>query len=260
MQGNIRINKLIKNIISAMIWLLLWEIIYLIVKQEILIVSPITVFKRIVELIFDSEFWAIALTSISRVLAGFLLAVITGVILAVITSVVPMAYEFFHPAISVIKATPITSFIILALVWIKSSDVSVFMAFLMVLPIIWGNVSEGIKNTDKSLLEMAEAYNIGLYRKIVFIYAPSTTPYFISAFKTGLGFSWKAGIAAEVIGTPDRSIGEQLYNAKIYLETVDLFAWTLILILISIIIEKAFIILISALTNKFVLRTGRGSI
>ena len=132
------------------------------------------------------------------------------------------------------------SFIILCLIWLNSSNLPIFIAFLMVLPVIYTNMLQGIKSTDKKLLEMAEVFSLKKLRRIKYIYMPQLRPYIQSACSISLGLCWKAGIAAEVIGIPEGSIGEALYQAKIYLNSRDLFAWTVVIIIISIVFEKFF--------------------
>ena len=154
-----------------------------------------------------------------------------------------------EPLIMVIKATPVASFIILCLIWIPSRNLSVFISFLMVFPVVYTNILEGIRQTDKQLLEMADSFGAGVGKKLQFIYLSQVMPYAVTACKLGLGLCWKAGIAAEVIGIPAGSIGEKLYKAKVYLETPDLFAWTIVIIAVSVGFEKIFM---------FVLRRSMG--
>ncbi|MDD2497182.1 MAG: ABC transporter permease subunit, partial [Desulfitobacteriaceae bacterium] len=108
----------------------------------------------------------------------------------------------------------------------------------IVLPIVYTNMLQGIKSTDTKLLEMAELFRVGWFKKMKYIYLPELKPYLISACSVSIGLSWKAGIAAEVIGIPDGSIGEKLYEAKVYLSSGDLFAWTAVIIVVSIAFEK----------------------
>ena len=143
-----------------------------------------------------------------------------------------------------IKSVPVASFIIISLIWLTSSELSIFISFLMVLPIIYTNVLEGIRSTDRKMTEMADVFHIPWNRRLVYIWLPQIRPYLISACSMSLGLSWKAGIAAEIIGIPDGSIGEMLYNAKAYLNTVDLFGWTVIIVVISIAFEKLFLALL----------------
>jgi NitT/TauT family transport system permease protein len=152
--------------------------------------------------------------------------------------------------LNVIKATPVASFIILALIWLKSYRISAFIAFLMVLPMVWANVSEGIKNTDIKLIEMTKVFKIPKSRVLKAVYIPSVMPYFVTACNVGIGFAWKAGIAAEIIGLSKDTIGRNLYDAKIYLETVDIFAWTVVVIILSLLFEKGFAKAINFLFKK----------
>ena len=104
-----------------------------------------------------------------------------------------------------------------------------------------------LAQTDPKLLEMAVVFRMPVWRKIRFIYLPALVPYLVSGCRIALGMSWKSGAAAEVIGLPEHSIGEHLYMAKIYLETADLFAWTLVIILVSAVFEQIVLFLISRL-------------
>lgn len=230
----------ITKILAVVFWIGVWQIASMWVDKDVLVASPMAVIKVFCELVTEKTFWLSILSSLLRIALGFAGAVLVGTMMAVVTCAVPWVYHLFYPLISVIKATPVASFIILALLWIKSTNVPVFIAFLMVVPIIWSNVSTGIKTTDTKLLEMAKVYNFGHIKTIRFIYVPQCMDYFYTACIMGIGFAWKAGIAAEVICTPKLSVGANLYNAKIYLETPQLFAWTIVVILMSMIFEKIF--------------------
>lgn len=240
-----------KKIIPIIIWLVIWQLIYYKIDKEILVVSPINTFNNIFKLIITKSFWIIICNSMLRIFLGFLLAVISGVLIASLTVKFRFIYNLLYPIITIIKSTPVVSFIIITLVWIKSYNIPIFMAFLMVFPIIWSNIYKGIIQTDKKLIEMSKVFNFSFFKKILYIYIPSIFPYFTSACTTGIGIAWKSGIAAEVISIPKNSIGLQLYNAKIYIETIDLFSWTIIIILLSMLFEFLFTHLLKLITKKF---------
>ena len=244
-------NRIVKKLLAAAFWLGVWQLLYLIVKQEILIVSPVRVLQRLFELAQDGSFWLTALYSMLRILVGFAIGLLTGTVLAVLTSASQIMYDIFHPVISIIKATPVASFIILALVWIQSAQVPAFTSFLMVTPIVWGNVTSGIQKTDKRLLQMAHSYRFGSVKIVKRVYIPSVMPYFTAACTTGLGLAWKAGIAAEVLANTQLSIGGQIYNSKIYIETADLFAWTVVVIIMSVILEWLMMRFVKTVGRKY---------
>lgn len=244
-------HKNLRRVLVGAVWLGVWALLYRLVGQDVLLASPAQVMHTLCRLVLTSEFWLSAGNSLLRVLIGFLLAVAAGSGLAVLTSFVPAARALLVPAISTIKATPVASFIILALIWLHSDRVSIFIAFLMVLPIVWTNVSQGIAKTDRRLLEMGQVFRFSRLKTFRCIYLPSVMPYFVAACMTGMGLAWKAGIAAEVLGVPRKSIGEHLYNAKIYLETPELFAWTVVVVVLSVLVEYVLVNLIRRLGQKY---------
>lgn len=243
-----KLKIVLKKAAVAAFWLLLWEIIYLVVQKEILIVSPAATILRIFSLAATSGFWITALSSLLRIMLGFLTGLAAGVILAAACAALPVLYSLFRPIVSITKATPVASFIILALVWISARQVPTFITSLMVFPIVFGNLYEGIKSVDKNLLEMAKIFRVGRRSQLLHIYLPQIFPYFIAGASTGIGLAWKAGIAAEVLSTPPGSVGMELHNAKIYIETADLFAWTAVVIIFSMALEYLFVFLIKKLT------------
>ena len=233
-----KLKKIGSAALVAAFWIAVWEGLYYLVHQDLLIASPQAVITRGAQLVVTAEFWATAGLSLCRILVGYLTAVAAGVVLAAVTSASKTAYSLFYPIINILRVTPVASFIILALVWISAGAVPSLMAGIIVLPIIWANVSEGIAGTDRSLLEMARLYQFGRFKTFRWIYVPSCIPYFTTACITGLGMAWKAGIAAEVLSVPKLAIGTNIYDAKRYIETVDLFFWTLVVIVLSMLLEK----------------------
>ncbi|MCI9406148.1 MAG: ABC transporter permease subunit [Oscillospiraceae bacterium] len=240
----------IRGGVVAALWLLLWQAAARVVGQELLLVSPLTVLRRLLQLVGQPVFWQAVLSSCGRIMSGVLLALAAGTVLAALMSRFSFLYAFFRPALQVIKATPVASFIILALVWIRSGALGAFAAFLMVLPMAWANLYEGLGAVDKELLEMAKAYELSPGKKLRYLYLPSLLPYFAAACSAGIGIGWKAGVAAEVLGLPQNSIGKALYNAKIYLEMPDLFCWTAVIILLSLFFEKLAAYLLRAVTAR----------
>lgn len=235
------------RILAVLFWLGIWQIASMWLGQEILLASPVSVLKKLSGLIFTVDFWQSIGFSFGRIIFGFTLAVVLGILLGIAAYASEVVEILLNPLISVIKSTPVASFIILCLIWIPSRNLSVFISFLMVLPVIYTNILTGIQQTDRQLLEMANVFEISMGRRIGYIYFSQILPYFITACRLSLGMCWKAGVAAEVIGVPSGSLGEKLYHAKIYLNTPELFAWTIVIIAISVLFEKCFLAVIDYL-------------
>lgn len=230
-------NRTIQKIFITAAWILIWQMAYLYINKEVLIVSPFDVFMRLLQLVITTDFWRNSFASIFRILSGFLLALIFGSAFAVMSNASAMFNAFFSPFISVIKATPVASFILLVFLWLGSANVPLFISFLIVFPVAFGNMIYGIRTVDIKLLQMSNIYKFSLFKKIKYIYVPTVVPHFMAAATTGLGLAWKAGIAAEVLSIPKFGIGSKLYKSKVYLDIIDLFAWTVFIILFSMLIE-----------------------
>ncbi len=243
-------KKSIQLILVLLFWLAVWQIAAMLIGQDLFLVSPLKVVAILYGQVQEVEFWHSVTYSFIRIVSGFLLAILVGVLLAVISGANSVIRAILEPFFSVIKSIPVASFIILVLIWAGSSQLSIVISFLMVLPILYTNVLQGIVGTDKKLLEMAKVFRVGFLKKLSNIYIPGTFPYFAAACKLGLGLCWKSGIAAEVIGLPDGSIGEKLYQAKIFLSTGELFSWTLVIILISFLFERLFFAILGCIKKS----------
>lgn len=189
------------------------------------------------------------LLSFLKIIGGFLLGITAGTLLAGLSACFRWIGDLLEPFVQTVKAIPVASFVILVLIWIPSRNLSIVITFLMVFPIIYTNVCNGLGSMDSQLLEMAEVFRLSPLIRIRYIYVSQVLPFFRAGCSLALGLCWKAGVAAEVIGIPDHSIGEKLYEAKIYLNTPDLFAWTLVIIIISVVFEKVFLKVIDGIVG-----------
>lgn len=235
---------------AVLFWLVLWQAGSMVLGQEILLVSPVSALRRLADLAAAVEFWQSIAFSLVRIASGFLLATVAGVVLAALSARWGRIRDLLVPIMLTIKAIPVASFIILVLIWIPSRNLSVLISFLMVLPIIYTNVLDGIEATNPQLLEMAKVFGLPPLRTMRYIYLSQVLPFFRAACSVALGLCWKSGIAAEIIGIPQGSIGEKLYHAKVYLATPDLFAWTLVVVLISLTFEKVFLSLVDRIVAR----------
>lgn len=223
---------------AVAVWLLLWQLASMAVGLPLLLPSPLAVLLRLGQLCTGADFWLTVASSLLRILLGFLLGVLFGTALAGLCWRFRLIDALARPLLGVLKSTPVASFIILALVWVKTTWLATVISFIMVLPLIYANVREGIDSADRQLQEMAQVFRLSRRKTFRYCYLPAILPFFLSAISSALGFAWKSGIAAEVLGRPARAIGSQIYDSKIYLETPDLFAWTLVVILLSVLLER----------------------
>lgn len=252
----VTIKKFMKIALTIVFWLGLWFCAYKIVGLDVLIASPINVAKRLLEFLPDGNFWLTIFNSFKGISLGYIIGVFMGSVFGIITAFSATLNTLFKPFLTAVKTTPVVSFIILALIWLDKVSVPIFITTLMVMPVVWANVTSSIVNTDKSLIEMANAYNFGFSHKMKLIFLPSAVPSFVAACKTAVGLGWKAGIAAEVLCTPQNSIGINLRNSQVYIETVDLFSWTVVVIVLSLILEKLLVSILDLCFKKIMSKGG----
>lgn len=234
-------------------WLLAWQAAAWWVNEPLLLVSPLTAIKRLGQLVLELAFWQAVLFSVGRILLGFTAGCLLGIGLAVLAYRFGWVRQLLSPLTMAMKAIPVASFVILALLWVSSANLSVLISLLIGFPIVYANTLAGLDSTDRKLIEMARVFRVPFGKRLRLIYLYQVAPFLGSALSVAMGLCWKSGVAAEVIGIPTGSIGEKLYKAKIYLETPDLFCWTLVIVLLSVGCEK----LLEALVKRL---TGRGKV
>ena len=240
---------------AVAVWILVWYlgsylIDHIFLNGHLFLPNPTAVFHALGKMALTAEFWRTIGWSTVRIFGGFLAATAAASLLAVPSYRFRPVRELLAPVIACMKTVPVASFIILALVWLKSSQLSFFIAFLMVFPPVYLGVLTGIGQTDPRLLEMAKVFQVPFWRQVRYLYLPAIAPHFRSAVSVGLGLCWKSGIAAEVIGLPDGSMGERLYMAKVYYLTPELFAWTAVIVAVSVLFEKFFLRLVDKALGK----------
>lgn len=250
MKDSIINRKFGKAIIIAAFWLGVWQILYLFIQRDIYLPAPLAVLKELSIQSQEAVFWQSILYSMLRVVYGISLSVFFGTLLGILAGLKPWVFDLLNPLVNIIKSTPVMSFIIIALIWFASSRVPVFICFLMCFPLIWTNMVAGVREVDVKLLEMAKIYHVKPRIVLQSLYLPSLMPYFISATTASLGLGWKASVAAEVLSHPRFAIGSNLHTAKAYLDSASLFAWTLVVVLMSYLFEVLFVKLIRGFSMR----------
>ena len=237
-------QKWMRVVLPLVFWLLIWQAAAVWVEQgtpmggEFLLPGPLHVWEALMDIAGSEVFWETAFLSVGRMFFGILLGALLGVALAVLTAANRWCDLLLSPAVKVVRAVPVASFILLVLLWVGRGWVPVVISALMVLPVIWGSVRQGIDTADRQLLELARCYRFDRRKILRLFWIPSAAPAFMTGLATAMGLAWKAGVAAEVLCQPKFAIGTQIYRTKYQLETPELFAWTMVVILLSLLMEK----------------------
>lgn len=221
-------------------WLAIWQLLDVIIDNRLVLAGPIRVAQALVEQIGQPDFWVICGASFGRIALGFCLSFVVGFLLALVSCRHRLFRDFVDPIISLLRTIPVASFIILLLIWVGNQALTVFLAFFIVLPLIYTNMVTGFESVDRQMLEMARVYGLSRWRTFLYIYRPAFMPFLMSSTKISLGMTWKSGIMAEVLATPKPSIGKEMATARTFLDTPDLLAWTVVVMVLSFLFEKAF--------------------
>lgn len=242
-------KEVLKKVGAALLALTFWEIAALLIHQRILLVTPVAVARRLCTIWRVEGFARAIWFSFYHIAGGFLLGLILGCLLAYLAAKHPVVETLLWPWMATIKSVPVASFVVICLIWLSARNLSVFISFLIVIPIIYQNVLEGLRAENREMQEAATVFQLPWRKRFRYIELPKLRPFLLSACRVTTGMAWKAGIAAEIIGVPNGSIGKMLYTAKIYLDTDDLLAWTVIIVVISVVAEKVFLAGLSRLLN-----------
>ena len=234
----IKHKKKIYTLIAAVFWLCVWHALSAAYEMDFMLPSPQKTFLVLCEKVADASFWSAVLFSVARILTGFLLSVLTGVMLSLLSIRIKAVGILFDPFCSVIRAVPVASFIILVLVMFSSENVSLIIAYLMGFPVIYSTLRRGIEAAPRELIECADVFGIKPARRLLYIYIPHLLPYAASALTVACGLCFKSGIAAEVIGYPQGSVGQAMYLSKIGFNMAELLSYTAVIVLVSVICEK----------------------
>lgn len=232
--------RILRSVAVAVFWLAVWTGCCYLANRRLFLPLPYPwdVAVTLWRLMGEMTFWSVVGMSLLRVVIGFALALIVGVVLAMVTTRFALLHAMLSPVLSVVRAAPVASFIFVAFLWIRAESMPTFIAFLMVMPLVWENVRQGILHTDEKLLEMAQVFRLSRWERLKSIRLPAVKPYLQAALTTGFGFAWKAGVAAEILCWPADSIGYHIAAAKNLLETAEVFAWTAVVVTLSVVLER----------------------
>ena len=227
-------------------WLLIWQAAALLAHIPLFFPGPFEVAKELILKLKDSSFITAVFSSYIRILAGLFIATLLSYPAAFLSYRFKLIEELLSVPAAFLKSVPVAAVVVLLLIWSGSSHLVYYITFMVVFPNVYGNLLSGLKKTDRNMLEMADVFNIPFFKRLRCIYRPAYLPYLKSAMSFSIGMSFKSGVAAEIIGLPDHSIGTGIYMDKIYLNTAGVFAWVIVILLLGFVSEKLILFAIDA--------------
>ena len=239
---------------AILFWIIIWFIVSLIANDRLFLPTPIDVIVSGFAMVKTSDFWKSIFNSMTSVVSGVAVSFLIGGLLAFATSASKVLDTLFSPILSIIKATPVASFIVLAFLWFSSRNaipaLPAFISSLIVIPIVTSNLKQGLESIDGDLKEVTKIYGFSPIKTLFKLYIPSVYPFFIAACRSSLGMAWKACVAAEMIVFVSDTIGRLMYEQKTYLDFSSTFALTITTIILSVALEKVVLFALDTLGRK----------
>ena len=230
--------KTVKFILSILFWIVVWEVAARLINHSYLLPTLPQTLVALWKIVSSGRFFSAVFLSILRVVSGLVIGTLLAIILAALSYRFEIVKMLFSPLVSVVKSTPIASVIILLWIMLSGNLLAIFISVLMVLPIVWQNLIDGYNSIDNELLEVCHVFNFSYRKRLKVLIIPTLIKYFIPALITSVGLAWKAVISAEIIAYVNNSIGQFINDSKYNFDTPSVFAWTLIVIIFSLILEK----------------------
>ena len=234
-------NKYLRSVIRILVPLVFWTgllwVIAALSNEPFLLPTPPAILKSLFALLGQKSFYVSVFLSLLRVLGGLMIGIVFGTALGLLTHFIPSISVLIRPLLTVIRSTPVASVVILVWSFTGSKTLPFVIAALMVIPIVADELSTGLSHPDRPTEEMTELFGLSAWRSFLTCKLPAALPYFFGAIITSVGFAWKAGVAAEILAATARSVGREIYQSKLYLEIDKLWAYTLTVVIFSVILE-----------------------
>ncbi len=230
-------NSILKDkefsLLSKLILIGLWALLSGLIDKEVILPSIGSTIVSLIDIIRAPGFLGIILHSLLRSAIGFIISLLLAMVLGIISSYSRFVYQLMQPVLNFLSSIPTMAIIILALIWLDNEIVPMFVGFIMVFPILYETVLKGILNVDKNIMEMAKLYKVDRFTIIRDIYIPSIFINLSSVLTSAVNINLKMVIAGEVLSQPKLAIGSNLQMEKMYLNTPGVFAWIIIILVIS---------------------------
>ncbi len=246
---NTVIRKTILALVIPVIIIMIWfyTTTYMVIPKGILPTIP-DVGQTFLEMLKSGQLENDIAVSISRVLKGYCISVVLGVTLGSLIGMYRSIKELFVPVITVIRQIPMIAWIPLVILWCGIGETSkvviiVLVAFFQILV----NTQSGIESTPKGYIEVARLYKLGRWKTFIKVYLPHAIPQILVGLRLGLGGSWMAVVAAELIAATS-GIGYRMSSARSNMQSNVVIVCMILVGLVGVLMDRGIGVLFTALT------------
>ena len=239
------------KVIGIICILIIWSVSAKIINSPVILPTPIEVGKEFVNLLRDEVFYRNLLSTINKSVFASLLILILGIPIGMIIGFSKTIYYIFRPFITILQSVPVISWLAFAIfMWGIGWKGPIFISTMSLLPIVIINTASGMSNIDRELIEVAKIYNVSKKKTIIYIYLGSIVPFIIASMEVVFGNIWKTILVTEYL-CGDSGIGVMIAWARSYIDTPQIFALTLVAVLLAISMEYLSKLIIKRLAKRW---------
>lgn len=235
------LQKYFPTILSVAFWLVVWELIALFVSNPLIFVGPIDTARALIQELGSAVFWASVGATLLEVCSSFLLAFFLGVSVSLLASSVAVIKALLDPLVAFFKSVPVACITVILLLWTGPFFLVFFVVFLLVFPAFYGASKEAYRSFLSEEKNGLSTLGLSTKQLLYAYFLPRLVESIKEISKSVVGMSWKAAIAAQVIGLVGIGLGDGVYRAKVLLDVPSLFALTFVVVLLSVGCEVGFL-------------------
>lgn len=226
-------------LISSIAILMLWWLGAMYLDNDIILPMPMDVLLKMQAQMASPDFYTIVFTTLIRSMQGLCIAFFIAMIGALCSYYSKILQALLAPIILLAKSIPNISYIIIILIWFSRETSATIITFLILFPMFYENFLQGAKAKDEKLHAVLHIYPISHIDQILHIDLPMMKPFIRASLSSGIGLAFKVGVMAEILGQVDQGIGRELQYCRIDLDMAGIFAWTLWIILLLMLLQTA---------------------
>ena len=220
--------------------------------HELILPSPIDTAYRLYDIfVYERGYTELGITII-RAMTGFLTCVIMAMLLGILSGLIPIIRAFLHPLERLMVSIPPIAWVVLTVLWLGGTGIGSAVVTIAVssFPLVYMSIMQGVKTIDKQLLEMGRSFGMSPLKAVLKIGGIHVLSVAFPAITIAFGQSWKVGVMAEVLGASN-GIGAQISRAQVNLDTIDVFSWVFVTVILFVITDKIFVEPINKYTMKW---------
>lgn len=231
--------KLKRQVVFVCAIILLWWLLFMYIDNELMLPNPFAVFKQMIQHVTSLLFYQSVMTTLLRMISGFLCALFIAITCGYVSMLYPLFYRLLSPLNFFAKSVPNIAYILIILVWFGNELATSIIIFLIIYPILFENFYQAFAHFDPTLKDIMKLYPKSPLHELWYIYLPNIKAVCIASITSAASLGIKVGVMSEILGSIQVGIGRQLQIARLQIDMTEIFAYSIWLMIILLILEFA---------------------